>query len=131
MGTLTARAPGDAKSVSTETVVSHAGSGVLITALKFALENLLDITSTIVGWGQSGEAWGKLTSLDWALVAKMQSCRHDLAFEGHGYTVDDFKYLVASGAANQSLLASYQGDRDVLADYLEQWPEIRRERERH
>ena len=41
------------------TVVGHAGSGVLVTTLQFALENFLDITSIIAGWGQSGEAGGK------------------------------------------------------------------------
>src|SRR5262249_43827823 len=37
------------------TVVGHAGSGALVTTLDFALRNFLDVTSIIVGWGQSGE----------------------------------------------------------------------------
>ncbi|MET0325013.1 MAG: hypothetical protein ABW219_07320, partial [Ilumatobacteraceae bacterium] len=41
------------------TVVGDGGSGVLVTTLDFALRNHLDITSIIVGWGQSGETGGK------------------------------------------------------------------------
>ena len=41
------------------TVVGEGGSGVLITTLEFALRNQLDVTSIIVGWGQSGETGGK------------------------------------------------------------------------
>ena len=39
--------------------MGEGGSGVLITTLDFALRNFLDVTSIIVGWGQSGEAGGK------------------------------------------------------------------------
>ena len=41
------------------TVIGEGGSGLLVTTLDFALRNFLDITSIIVGWGQSGEAGGK------------------------------------------------------------------------
>ena len=41
------------------TVVGNGGSGVIVTTLEFALRHALDITSIIVGWGQSGEAGGK------------------------------------------------------------------------
>ena len=41
------------------TVVGEAGSGLLVTTLDFALRNFLDVTSIVVGWGQSGEAGGK------------------------------------------------------------------------
>src|SRR5260221_8800550 len=41
------------------TIVGHAGSGVLVTTLDFALRNFLDVTSLAVGWGQSGETGGK------------------------------------------------------------------------
>lgn len=36
---------------------------------------------------------------------------------------------MALRAANHEALARYEGDRNVLNAYLEQWPEIRRERE--
>ena len=38
---------------------ARAGPDVLVTTLDFALRNFLDVTSIIVGWGQSGEAGGK------------------------------------------------------------------------
>lgn len=85
------------------TVVGHAGSGVLVTTLKFALENFLDITSIIVGWGQSGEAGGKAHFAgvgfggENAIVQAL-----DLAFEGHGYCLDDFEYLVAHATGTRT-----------------------------
>lgn len=85
------------------TVVGHAGSGVLVTTLKFALENFLDITSIIVGWGQSGEAGGKAHFAgvgfggENAIVQAL-----DLAFQGHGYTLDDFEYLVAHATGTRT-----------------------------
>jgi 3-oxoacyl-[acyl-carrier-protein] synthase II len=78
------------------TVVGHAGSGVLVTTLQFALENFLDVTSIIAGWGQSSEAGGKAHFAgvgfggENAIVQAL-----DLAFQGHGYTLDDFQYLAA------------------------------------
>jgi 3-oxoacyl-(acyl-carrier-protein) synthase len=85
------------------TVVGHAGSGVLVTTLKFALENFLDITSIVVGWGQSGEAGGKAHFAgvgfggENAIVQAL-----DLAFEGHGYSVDDFAHLVAHATGTRT-----------------------------
>lgn len=85
------------------TVVGHAGSGVLVTTLQFALENFLDITSIIAGWGQSGEAGGKAHFAgvgfggENAIVQAL-----DLAFEGHGYTLDDFRYLVAHATGTRT-----------------------------
>jgi 3-oxoacyl-(acyl-carrier-protein) synthase len=85
------------------TVVGHAGSGILVTTLQFALENFLDVTSIIVGWGQSGEAGGKAHFAgvgfggENAIVQAL-----DLAFEGHGYTLDDFEYLVAHATGTRT-----------------------------
>lgn len=85
------------------TVVGHAGSGVLVTTLKFALENCLDITSIVAGWGQSGEAGGKAHFAgvgfggENAIVQAL-----DLACEGHGYTVVDFEYLVAHATGTRT-----------------------------
>src|SRR3954462_11935676 len=78
------------------TVVGHGGSGLLVTTLEFALRNQLDVTSIIVGWGQSGEAGGKAHFAgvgfggENALVQAL-----DLAHQAHGYGVADFQYLVA------------------------------------
>ena len=41
------------------TVIGDGGSGLVVTTLDFALRNFCDVTSIIVGWGQSGETGGK------------------------------------------------------------------------
>ena len=76
------------------TAVGHAGSGVLITTLEFALKNFLDITSIIVGWGQSGEAGGKAHFAGVGFGGE-NALMHalDMAHQGHGYGVQDFDYL--------------------------------------
>jgi 3-oxoacyl-[acyl-carrier-protein] synthase II len=111
------------------TVVGEGGSGLLVTTLDFALRNFLDITSIIVGWGQSGEAGGKAHFAgvgfggENALMHAME-----LAYRGHGYRASDFQYLVAHAtgtrtnsktdlttAANaRSAAAERQGIKDVL-----------------
>ncbi len=85
------------------TVVGHAGSGVLVTTLDFALRNFLDITSIIVGWGQSGEAGGKAHFAgvgfggENAIVHAL-----DMAHQAHGYGVADFDYLVAHATGTRT-----------------------------
>jgi hypothetical protein len=85
------------------TVVGHAGSGLLITTLKFALENFLDITSIIVGWGQSGEAGGKAHFAGVGFGGE-NALLHalDMAHQGHGYSVKDFHYLVAHATGTRT-----------------------------
>lgn len=85
------------------TVVGHAGSGLLVTTLDFALENFLDVTSILVGWGHSGETGGKghfagvgfggENSTIFALRA---------ALLGHGYGVSDFGHLVAHATGTRT-----------------------------
>jgi 3-oxoacyl-(acyl-carrier-protein) synthase len=78
------------------TVVGNGGSGVIVTTLEFALRHALDITSIIVGWGQSGETGGKahLAGVGFggenAIIHAMR-----MAHEGHAYGVADFDYYVA------------------------------------
>jgi 3-oxoacyl-[acyl-carrier-protein] synthase II len=78
------------------TVIGHAGSGLIVTTLGFAVEHMLDITSLIVGWGQSGESGGKghFAGVGFggenALMFALQMSR-----AAHGYGVEDFKHLVA------------------------------------
>ena len=85
------------------TVVGHGGSGVLVTTLKFALENFLDITSIIVGWGQSGEAGGKAHFAGVGFGGENAIAQAlDVAFEGHGYAVNDFEYLVAHATGTRT-----------------------------
>jgi len=85
------------------TVVGHGGSGLLVTTLKFAVENFLDITSIIAGWGQSGEAGGKAHFAgvgfggENALVHAL-----DMAHQGHGYGVQDFQYLAAHATGTRT-----------------------------
>jgi 3-oxoacyl-(acyl-carrier-protein) synthase len=85
------------------TVVGHGGSGLLITTLEFALRNQLDITSIIVGWGQSAEAGGKAHFAgvgfggENALVQAL-----DMAYQGHGYGVDEFQYLAAHATGTRT-----------------------------
>ena len=85
------------------TVVGHGGSGLLITTLEFALHNHLDITSIVVGWGQSAEAGGKAHFAgvgfggENALVQAL-----DMAFLGHGYGVGDFHYLAAHATGTRT-----------------------------
>lgn len=85
------------------TVVGEGGSGLLITTLDFALRNFLDITSIIVGWGQSGEAGGKAHFAgvgfggENALIHALE-----LAYRGHGYGIADFDYLVAHATGTRT-----------------------------
>ena len=78
------------------TVVGNGGSGVIVATLEFALRHALDITSIIVGWGQSGEAGGKahLAGVGFggenAMIHALQ-----MAHAGHAYGVADFDYYVA------------------------------------
>jgi 3-oxoacyl-(acyl-carrier-protein) synthase len=85
------------------TVVGEGGSGVLVTTLDFALRNFLDITSIIVGWGQSGEAGGKAHFAgvgfggENALIHALE-----LAWRGHGYGIADFQYLIAHATGTRT-----------------------------
>ncbi|SFW27431.1 hypothetical protein SAMN02800691_0697 [Luteibacter sp. UNCMF366Tsu5.1] len=85
------------------TVVGHGGSGLLVTTLDFALRNHLDITSIIVGWGQSAEAGGKAHFAgvgfggENALVQAME-----MAYQGHGYAIGDFHYLAAHATGTRT-----------------------------
>jgi 3-oxoacyl-(acyl-carrier-protein) synthase len=78
------------------TVIGNAGSGLVVTNLQFAVENFLDITSIVVGWGQSGETGGKghFAGVGFggenALMLALS-----MAELGHGYGVQDFGHLVA------------------------------------
>ena len=85
------------------TVVGEAGSGVLITTLDFALRNLLDITSIVTGWGQSGEAGGKAHFAGVGFGGE-NALLHafELSHQGHGYGVDDFQYLVAHATGTRT-----------------------------
>lgn len=85
------------------TVVGEGGSGLLVTTLDLALRNFLDITSIITGWGQSGEAGGKAHFAgvgfggENALIHALE-----LAWQGHGYGVGDFRYLVAHATGTRA-----------------------------
>ena len=85
------------------TVVGHAGSGLLVTTLDFALRNFLDISSIIAGWGQSGEAGGKAHFAGVGFGGENALIHaFDLAYQGHGYGVDDFDYLIAHATGTRT-----------------------------
>lgn len=85
------------------TVVGHAGSGLLVTTLDFALRNFLDITSIIVGWGQSGEAGGKAHFAGVGFGGE-NAIIHALsmAHQAHGYGVANFEYLAAHATGTRT-----------------------------
>lgn len=107
------RGPGAVRSVSDclapfdidaqGTVVGHAGSAVLVTTLQFALDNFLDITSIIAGWGQSGETGGKghFAGVGFggenAIISALEMARL-----GHGYGIGDFAHLVAHATGTRT-----------------------------
>ncbi len=85
------------------TVVGNAGSGLLITTLDFALRNFLDITSIIVGWGQSGEAGGKAHFAGVGFGGENAVVQAlDMAWLAHGHGVDDFEYLAAHATGTRT-----------------------------
>jgi 3-oxoacyl-[acyl-carrier-protein] synthase II len=85
------------------TVVGNAGSGLFVTTLEFALRNFLDVTSIVVGWGQSGETGGKghFAGVGFggenALLFAL-----DMARQGHGYGVADFRHFVAHATGTRT-----------------------------
>lgn len=85
------------------TVVGEGGSGLLVTTLDFALRNFLDVTSIIVGWGQSGEAGGKAHFAGVGFGGENASIHAlELAYRGHGYGLADFQYLVAHATGTRT-----------------------------
>ena len=85
------------------TVVGNAGSGLFITTLDFALRNFLDITSIVVGWGQSGETGGKghFAGVGFggenAILFALEMAR-----EGHEMGVADFTHFVAHATGTRT-----------------------------
>ncbi len=85
------------------TVVGEGGSGLLVTTLDFALRNFLDVTSIIVGWGQSGEAGGKAHFAGVGFGGENASIHaFELAHRAHGYGLTDFQYLVAHATGTRT-----------------------------
>ena len=85
------------------TIVGHAGSGLLITTLDFALRNFLDVTSIIVGWGQSGETGGKAHFAGVGFGGENATIHTlSMAHRGHGYSVADFSYLAAHATGTRT-----------------------------
>jgi 3-oxoacyl-[acyl-carrier-protein] synthase II len=103
------------------TVVGDGGSGLIVTTLDIALRHGLDITSIIVGWGQSGETGGKAHFAgvgfggENALIGAFEIARRS-----HGYGVADFGYVVAHATGTRTNsktdLASVAAARNVAAE---------------
>lgn len=85
------------------TVVGDGASGLLVTTLDVALRHGLDVTSIIVGWGQSGETGGKAHFAgvgfggENALIQALEVAR-----QAHGYGVADFGYLAAHATGTRT-----------------------------
>ena len=85
------------------TVVGHAGSGVMVTTLDFALRNFLDVSSLIVGFGHSGETGGKGHFAGVGFGGENASIvAYRMAREAHGYGVTDFEHLVAHATGTRT-----------------------------
>ncbi|HEX4353930.1 MAG TPA: hypothetical protein VHZ95_13470 [Polyangiales bacterium] len=85
------------------TIIGHGGSGLIVTTLRFAIDNNLDISSIIAGWGQSGETGGKghfagvgFGGENALMLALM------MAHAAHGYRVEDFGHLVAHATGTRT-----------------------------
>ncbi len=103
------------------TIVGHAGSGVMVTTLEFAMQNFLDVTSLVVGFGQSGETGGKGHFAGVGFGGENSSIvAYRMAFEAHGYGVADFGHLVAHATGTRTNsrtdLAAAHGARRAAAE---------------
>ena len=103
------------------TVVGDGGSALLVTTLDVALREQLDITSIIVGWGQSGETGGKAHFAGVGFGGENALIQaFEIAREAHGYGVADFGYLAAHATGTRTNsktdLTSVATAREIAAD---------------
>lgn len=85
------------------TVVGDGSSGVLVTTLDVALRHGLDVTSIIVGWGQSGESGGKAHFAGVGFGGENALIQaFEIARQAHGYGVADFGYLAAHATGTRT-----------------------------
>jgi 3-oxoacyl-(acyl-carrier-protein) synthase len=85
------------------TVVGDGASGLIVTTLDVALRHGLDVTSIIVGWGQSGETGGKAHFAGVGFGGENALIQaFEVAREGHGYGVADFGYLAAHATGTRT-----------------------------
>ncbi len=107
------RAPGDRRDVAdglapfdidaSGTVVGDGASAMVVTTLDVALRHHLDITSIIVGWGQSGETGGKAHFAGVGFGGENALIQaFAIAREAHGYGVADFGYLAAHATGTRT-----------------------------
>lgn len=103
------------------TVVGDGGSGLVVTTLDLALRHGLDVTSIIVGWGQSGETGGKAHFAGVGFGGENALIEaFEIARLGHGYGVADFGYLAAHATGthtnSRTDLTSVATARSVAAE---------------
>lgn len=85
------------------TVIGDGASAVLVTTLDVALREQLDVTSIIVGWGQSGESGGKAHFAGVGFGGENALVQaFEIAREAHGYGVADFGYLAAHATGTRT-----------------------------
>jgi 3-oxoacyl-(acyl-carrier-protein) synthase len=76
---------------------------LIVTTLDVALRHRLDITSIIVGWGQSGETGGKAHFAGVGFGGENALIQaFEVAREAHGYGVADFGYLAAHATGTRT-----------------------------
>lgn len=125
------RSPADRRSVADSlapfdvdasgTVVGDGASGLIVTTLDVALRHFLDITSIIVGWGQSGETGGKAHFAGVGFGGENALIQaFEIARLGHGYGVADFGYLAAHATGTRTNsktdLTSVAAARSIAAE---------------
>lgn len=103
------------------TVVGDGASAVVVTTLDVALRHQLDITSIIVGWGQSGETGGKAHFAGVGFGGENALIQtFEIARAAHGYGVADFGYLAAHATGTRTNsktdLTSVASARHVAAE---------------
>lgn len=85
------------------TVVGDGASAVVVTTLDVALRLGLDVTSIIVGWGQSGETGGKAHFAGVGFGGENALIQtFEVARQAHGYGVADFGYLAAHATGTRT-----------------------------
>jgi 3-oxoacyl-[acyl-carrier-protein] synthase II len=125
------RAPAERRSVADSlapfdvdaagTVVGDGGTALVVTTLDVALRHQLDVTSIIVGWGQSGESGGKAHFAGVGFGGENALIQaFEIARRAHGYGTADFGYLAAHATGTRTNsktdLTSVATAREIAAE---------------
>jgi len=103
------------------TVVGNGGYGIIVTTLEYAIRHFLDITSIIVGYGNSSETGGNAHSagVGWG-GGNAVIDSYIMAWLQHGYTVNDFGHKIAHATGtninSKTDLGGFTEDRLTVAE---------------